>query len=66
MFSKLVGAPQTLLDVRAALFVLLTNPLVTGVSGVLGTLEVLLQTLTVSLTASLVTGKLKSGWLKNH
>ena len=64
MFTKLEAATQTLIEGRAVLFVLLTNPVVTRVSGVLGKLEVLLQALTVSLTASLVTGKLKSGLVK--
>ena len=53
--------PQTLTEVGAALSVLLTNPVLTALSVVMGKLEVGLQTLAVSLTVSLIPGKLKSG-----
>ena len=59
VFTKLEEGPQTLTGVRAALFVSLTNPVFTGVSVVIGKLEVGLQKLTVFLTVYLKTGKLK-------
>ena len=64
VFTKLEGAPQTLIEVRAALSVLLSNQVVTGVSDMLCMLEVLLQILNVTLTVSPVTEKLKSGLVK--
>ena len=57
MFTKLEEVSQTLIEEGAALFVLLTNPVLTRVSVVMGKLSVGLQKLTVYLTTSLVTGK---------
>ena len=55
VFTKL-EVPQTFTEVGASLFVLLTNPVLTGEAVVMGKLEVGLQ----KLTLSLITGKLKS------